>query len=129
MLLTLPFFTHRRGRRRVLPNPDYAPELDGLPRPPNPRSLLPPEHPDYEPDLRCPPKVLWPQAGKASAKRKRGQDMNTGTVSVTATDRSKRNRSGAALGSTTSSPELAFTPARALMNAPGPQPLRKEDSW
>ncbi|KAJ7595048.1 hypothetical protein C8J56DRAFT_885470 [Mycena floridula] len=50
-----------RGTRRTFANPLYG-------VPPDPKSLLPPEHPDYEPDLRCARKILFP-ATKQKVKR------------------------------------------------------------
>ncbi|KAL0057230.1 hypothetical protein AAF712_016137 [Marasmius tenuissimus] len=48
-----------RGVRKTYPNPYYD-HKRGRPKSPDPNSLLPPEHPDYSPDLRGQPKVLWP---------------------------------------------------------------------
>ncbi|KAJ7581559.1 hypothetical protein C8J56DRAFT_1169013 [Mycena floridula] len=48
-----------RGVRRVLPNPFYDSERGRTVSPP-PNSDLPPEHPDYEPDLRLVPRNLFP---------------------------------------------------------------------
>ncbi|KAL0565372.1 hypothetical protein V5O48_016650 [Marasmius crinis-equi] len=55
-----------RGVRKSYPNPYYD-HKRGRPKSPNPNSLLPPEHPDYSPDLRGKAKMLWPsKKSKAS---------------------------------------------------------------
>uniref|UniRef100_A0A0W0FX86 Uncharacterized protein n=1 Tax=Moniliophthora roreri TaxID=221103 RepID=A0A0W0FX86_MONRR len=61
-----PTFTMVRGVRKEFPNPYYD-HKNGRPKSPDPRSLLPPEHPDYTPDLRSRPRALWPSKKKASA--------------------------------------------------------------
>ncbi|KIL64692.1 hypothetical protein M378DRAFT_178654 [Amanita muscaria Koide BX008] len=50
-----------RGVRGVYPNPLYNHAKQRALTPP-PQSLLPPEHPDYSPDMRCPPRLLFPKA-------------------------------------------------------------------
>ncbi|KAH8829660.1 hypothetical protein DL96DRAFT_1070049 [Flagelloscypha sp. PMI_526] len=55
-----------RGTKRVFNNPHYDPET-GRAKPPNPNSLLPLEHPDYEADFRVKPCALFPKRKKGSA--------------------------------------------------------------
>ncbi|KAK7043693.1 hypothetical protein VNI00_008304 [Paramarasmius palmivorus] len=55
-----------RGVRKEFPNPHYD-HKRGKPKSPDPRSQLPPEHPDYTPDLRSRPRALWPSKKRASA--------------------------------------------------------------
>ncbi|KAK2467213.1 hypothetical protein APHAL10511_000762 [Amanita phalloides] len=60
-----------RGVRGVYPNPLYNHAKKRALSPP-PESLLPPEHPDYSPDMRCPPRVLFPtRPSKSKSHRKR----------------------------------------------------------
>lgn len=109
---THPTITYvHRGVRRTFPNPYHDPTT-GLPRPPNPNSLLPPEHPDYEPDLRCVRKVLFP-GPEGSRKRRRGRHAKEKKKKVV-----------------DSSDEDMETSKDALLMAPGPPRRRKlDDSW
>ncbi|KAF9050764.1 hypothetical protein BDZ89DRAFT_1154234 [Hymenopellis radicata] len=52
-----------RGVRKSFDNPYYDPVKKGPVSPP-PNSLLPTDHIDYSPDMRCPPRVLFPKAKK-----------------------------------------------------------------
>ncbi|KAG6872552.1 hypothetical protein C0995_008896 [Termitomyces sp. Mi166 len=54
-----------RGVRGTFPNPLYDHERN-RPRSPSALSRLPVEHPDYSPDSRCVPKVLFPMAPRKS---------------------------------------------------------------
>ncbi|KAG7452758.1 uncharacterized protein BT62DRAFT_983693 [Guyanagaster necrorhizus] len=65
-----------RGVRKTFPNPYYDPVKKG-PVSPTPNSLLPPEHIDFSPDLRCPPKVLFP-------KKKHRKSTKVGTSKASA---------------------------------------------
>ena len=59
--------------RTVFDNPLYDPKYPetGVPPPDaDGPSKLPPEHPDFEPDEYCPPKVLFPEAHRRAARRK-----------------------------------------------------------
>ncbi|KAI4524744.1 hypothetical protein K525DRAFT_220548 [Schizophyllum commune Loenen D] len=56
-----------RGTKRQLPNPNWD-HAKNRPKSPDPRSLLDPSDPDYVPDLRCAPKILFPQARKGKGK-------------------------------------------------------------
>jgi len=53
-----------RGVRATFANPMYD-----LPASVREQALLPPEHPDFEPDPLCPPKLLFPEA-RAKAQRR-----------------------------------------------------------
>jgi hypothetical protein len=44
-----------RGQKQEMSNPLFGYK-------PSANSLLPPEHPDFSPDLACPPKLLFPEA-------------------------------------------------------------------
>ncbi|KAK7463573.1 hypothetical protein VKT23_006919 [Stygiomarasmius scandens] len=57
-----------RGVKKTFPNPYYDREKKRA-KSPDPRSLLPPEHEDYTPDLRGAPRVLWPRRKKAALGR------------------------------------------------------------
>ncbi|KAJ7096521.1 hypothetical protein B0H15DRAFT_825528 [Mycena belliarum] len=57
-----------RGVRRTFPNPYYDPSSSG----PNPKSQLPPEHPDFEPDERGVRKLLFGVGRKSAAPKKTG---------------------------------------------------------
>ncbi|KIY48391.1 hypothetical protein FISHEDRAFT_58900 [Fistulina hepatica ATCC 64428] len=75
-----------RGTKRVYPNPMYNPAT-GRARSPDPNSLLPPEHPDFTPDTRCPPKLLFPALRAVAAKRhktaaRRGDALTAGSSST-----------------------------------------------
>ncbi|KAF8629386.1 hypothetical protein AX17_005682 [Amanita inopinata Kibby_2008] len=48
-----------RGIRGVYPNPLYN-HAKKRPRTPPPESRLPLDHPDFSPDMRCPPRLLFP---------------------------------------------------------------------
>ncbi|KAK0210505.1 hypothetical protein DFS33DRAFT_298191 [Desarmillaria ectypa] len=69
-----------RGVRKTFPNPYYDPVKKG-PVSPTPNSLLPPEHIDFSPDLRCPPKVLFPKK-----KHRKGTKVDTTKASVVLSD-------------------------------------------
>ncbi|KAL1741096.1 hypothetical protein HDZ31DRAFT_67273 [Schizophyllum fasciatum] len=56
-----------RGTKRQLPNPNWD-HVKNRPRSPDPRSLLDPSDPDFVPDLRCAPKILFPQVHKGKGK-------------------------------------------------------------
>ncbi|KAK0483377.1 hypothetical protein IW261DRAFT_1462974 [Armillaria novae-zelandiae] len=69
-----------RGVRKTFANPYYDPVKKG-PVSPTPSSLLPPEHIDFSPDLRCPPKVLFPKK-----KHRKGTKVDTGKASALLSD-------------------------------------------
>ncbi|KAF9268430.1 hypothetical protein L218DRAFT_615538 [Marasmius fiardii PR-910] len=52
-----------RGVKRSMLNPHYNFKT-GRAKSPNPKSLLPPEHPDFSPDTRGRPRALWPRKAK-----------------------------------------------------------------
>lgn len=101
---------------------------------PNLNSLLPPEHPDYEPDLRFVSRVLFPlQDGDDDAsmkkKRRRGRYAKV--------KKEKEKEKKAALDSSDEDDQGLKTPKGsgfdALLMAPGPPRRSKkgkiEDSW
>ncbi|KAG7092007.1 hypothetical protein E1B28_008394 [Marasmius oreades] len=66
-----------RGVRKSYPNPYYNHKL-GRPNSPKLNSLLPPEHPDFSPDSRIVPRVLWPR--KAKVKNARTDEIEEPTT-------------------------------------------------
>lgn len=69
-----------RGVRKTFANPYYDPVKKG-PVSPTPNSLLPPEHIDFSPDLRCPPKILFPKK-----KHREGTKVDKGKASTLLSD-------------------------------------------
>lgn len=56
-----------RGTKRQFPNPHWN-HAENRARSPDPRSLLDPRDPDFVPDMRLAPKILFPQARKGKGR-------------------------------------------------------------
>ncbi|KAJ7650046.1 hypothetical protein FB45DRAFT_886771 [Roridomyces roridus] len=76
-----------RGVRRSFPNPHYK---GSAPSAPNPNSLLPPEHPDFEPDERGVRKLLFGVTRKTRAPKKTSSKSHRGAVEANSRGRQAR---------------------------------------
>ncbi|PFH47981.1 hypothetical protein AMATHDRAFT_6242 [Amanita thiersii Skay4041] len=68
-----------RGVRGVYPNPLYN-HAKRRPLSPPPQSKLPPDHPDYTPDMRCPPRLLFPTGPSKGSKHRQGETPDSPTT-------------------------------------------------
>ncbi|KAJ6624034.1 hypothetical protein B0H10DRAFT_2213081 [Mycena sp. CBHHK59/15] len=77
-----------RGTRRSFPNPYYNSSSSG----PNPKSQLPPEHPDFEPEERGVRKLLFGVPGRKKAGPRKGGSKNRAAAEAANRGRGRQGR-------------------------------------